>query len=55
LTSFLLVVTCVPGDSTGAMRDTAPSLAVDGSTMKALPPFERLAARTKSAWPPVPE
>ena len=28
---------------------------VDGSTMKDLPPFERLAARTKSDWPPVPE
>ena len=30
-------------------------LAVAGSTMKALPPRERFAARTKSDWPPVPE
>ena len=53
--SFLLVLTCVPGDSTGTMREIASPLAVDGSTMKALPPFERFAARTKSDCPPVPE
>ena len=53
--SFLLVLTCVPGDSTGTMREIASPLAVDGSTMKALPPFDRLAARTKSDCPPVPE
>ena len=42
--SFLLVLTCVPGLSTGAMREMVSYLAVDGSTMKALPPRERLAA-----------
>jgi hypothetical protein len=43
------------GDSVGTMREMVSSLAVDGRTMKALPPLERLAARTKSDWPPVPE
>ena len=42
--SFLLVVTCVPGVSVGAMREMVSSLAVEGSTMKALPPRLRLAA-----------
>ncbi|MNT36567.1 hypothetical protein D3C72_1726610 [compost metagenome] len=51
----MLVLTCVPGDSEGTMREMVSSLAVEGSTMKALPPRERLAARTKSDCPPVPE
>ena len=53
--SFLLVDTWVPGVRVGTMREIVLSLAVEGSTMKALPPLERLAERTKSAWPPVPE
>ena len=56
--SFLLVLTCVPGARViGTTREIVPSTAaaVDGSTMMALPPRERLAARTKSDWPPVPE
>ena len=53
--SFLLVDTWVPGDSTGTIRVMLSSLAVEGSTMKALPPRERFAPRTKSDCPPVPE
>ena len=37
------------------MRENLSFLAVAGSTMKALPPRERLAVRTKSGWPPEPE
>jgi hypothetical protein len=37
------------------MQDTVPFFAVEGTTMMALPPCERLAARMKSTWPPVPE
>jgi hypothetical protein len=37
------------------MREMVPPFAVEGRTMIALPPRERLAARMKSSCPPVPE
>ena len=55
LMSLLLVLTCVPGLSTGNMREMLSFLAVEGRTMKALPLRERSAARTKSDFPPEPE
>ena len=37
------------------MRDTVPSLAVEGSAMMALPPRDLAAPRLKSTCPPTPE
>ena len=37
------------------MRETVPSLAVEGSAMMALPPCALAAPRLKSTWPPTPE
>ena len=48
------VTTPAPGDSIGAMRDTVPSLAVEGRAMMGLPPLEFDAPRRKSTCPPIP-
>ena len=54
-TSFLLVVTTAPGESSAQIRLTVPPLAVEGKAIKLFPPSDATAPRTKSACPPVPD
>ena len=51
-TVFLSVVTTEPSVSRTRMR-LRPLLVVECSTMNALPPFEYIAPRAKSACPPL--